>query len=241
MSGRLTILVLTSDLIMVKNLQERTKSFLSEVRFVPLSSGEKLSEYASKFAPDLVLIDDAFVDPMNAGLISKMQAVLSAGLKVKRPFFLISAERPTRELRAAMGSGFVDVFTKPVDPSLFFQKIQIYFPNVQFLKDKLLFNMDVNSRIGLSWECHLVSVSEYGATIRLNRELHVGDLFTLHGGMFGAADGDCLGRVLSCSHRQGDGERFEASLLFVAPSKEILSAIRLWIKQEYVRTREATA
>lgn len=240
MQIKLTLLVLTNDLAMVKNLQERTKSFIGEVQFVPLSNGERLAEYGKKFGPDAMLFDDTFIDPLNRALLDKTRSVLSSGSKLALPYFTLSTERPTAELKQIMLNGCSDIFTKPIDASLFFQKLQLHFPNFRFLKDKLLFNMDVDSTLELALDCHLVSASEYGATIQVNRSLTPGDLYTLHGKMFGAADGSCLGRVMSCSARVGDGG-YDASLIFIAPSKEILSAIRLWIKQEYIRTRDVNS
>ncbi len=241
MNEKLAILVLTNDIVLVKNLQERTKSFVAEVMFVPLSNGEKLAEYATKFSPDAVLCDDAFIDPMSAQLTAKIKQTLAVASKPNQPFFLLSCERNTADLKKIMSHGFNDVFTKPVDPSLFFQKLQLHLPTTKFLKDKLLFSMNVNSSLDLAMESKLVSASEYGVTIHLNREVGIGDLFTLHGGMFGDLSGQCLGRVMSCARNPNATGGFEASLVFVAPKKEILSTIRLWIKQQYVHAREANS
>lgn len=237
--SKISVLVLTNDVTMVKNLQERTKSFLAEFSFVPLSNGEKLAEYAVRYVPDILLIDDAFVDPLNTALVEKIYSTLSSGAASKRPLFLLSAERKAGELRKILKNGFLDVFTKPVDPSMFFQKLQVYLPQNQFLKDRLLFSMNVDSRLELASECKLVGASEYGVTIRLNRELQVGETYTIHAEMFGETEGECLARVVACIAALGAVEKFEASLLFIAPRKEALSAIRLWMKHEYIRIREA--
>jgi hypothetical protein len=98
----------------------------------------------------------------------------------------------------------------------------------------------VDSTLDLALECKLVSVSEYGANIRVNRELRVTELFTIYGKMFGQQNGECIGRVMSCVASKEEKDKFDVSLVFIAPKKEILTGIRLWIKQEYVRAREAS-
>ena len=48
MHEKITILFLTTDLKLIRDLQERTKSFLAEFVFVPCTSGSRISEYGKK-------------------------------------------------------------------------------------------------------------------------------------------------------------------------------------------------
>jgi hypothetical protein len=237
MNEKLTVLCLTNDTVLVRSLQDRTKSFAVEIQFVPCSSGEKLDEISKKYPLDAVLIDDAFIDPLKPALITKVANSLTSSAGKAPILFLISFDRDVASIRKILSFGFKDVFTKPVDPSLFFQKLQIYLPQVQFLRDNLLFNMDVNSTLDLALDCKLISASEYGATVVTNLALLPGDFFTIYGEMVGGHNGECLGRILTCIPKAGEKGRFEIKLIFIAPKKDLLSGIRLWIKHEYIMSK----
>lgn len=241
MEKKLVLLVMSSDLGLVKSLQDRTKSFLLPILFVPCTTGEKLAELAQKYQPNAVLVDDAFVDPANAALITRLRASL-AGAGETKPFFCFSVERELKDLRRVMEAGFLDIFTKPVDATLFFQKLQLAFPDHKFLKDRLLFSMEVASPMEVALEAALVNASEYGAVIRLNAPLPAGTLLPLRADLYGApGTAGCLARVISCIPTPEQRWKYEASLMLIAPSREILSSIRTWMKQEYVRRRDTSA
>jgi len=237
MGEKLTLLFLTHDLHLARTLQDRTKSFLAEVVFLPCSNGEKIADYPTKHHIDALLIDDSLIDPLNEPLVTRVRTAASGRAEVLKPCFLISAERKLPEIKRIMSNGFNDIFTKPVDLALFFQKLQVHLPHVKFLKDNLLFTLKVASNIDLALPCKLIAASEYGVTIRLNTEVYPGDLYSLYSGMFGVQSGECLGRVMECVAIESEASKFEASLIFVAPRKDTMSGIRVWIKQEYVRSR----
>ncbi len=237
-NGKLTILFLGADMGVVKILQERAKSFTAEIVFVPCSNGEKIAETAAKFPPDAVLIDDGLIDPLNGPLIARLRTSVFPPGDSMRPFFLLSAERDVPVVRKIMQNGFADIFTRPVDTALFYQKLQLHMPRTPFLKDRLLFSMDVAADLSLALECRMTAASEYGLTVRQDIALSPGALFPLHGSLFGAQGGQCLGKVVSCVPLVGQENKYETSLLLIAPKKEILSAIRLWLKQEYVKSKE---
>jgi DNA-binding response OmpR family regulator len=235
-SDNLAILFLTTDIKLTRDLQDRTKSFMAQVVFLACSNSAKIAELQKKQAIDAVLVDDAIIDPLNATLVSNLRG-LTAGSGVNRPVFLLSSERDTRSLKKIIANGFTDIFTKPIDPSLFFQKLQIHLSRVRFLRDNLLFTMKVNSNLDLGLSCKLVAASEYGVTLHLNYELHPGEVYSLHCKMFGEQSGECLGLVTNCAPQQSEGGKYEAALIFVAPTRETMSVVRLWIKQEYIRSR----
>ncbi len=201
------------------------------------------AEYRStvkKYKLDGAIVDDALIDPMNLTLISGVKSFLDQAGGATNPFFLLSVERDAAALSKIMEGGFTDIFTKPVDASMFFQKLRVYFSKIKFLKESLLFNLKVNSTLELALACKLLNASEFGMTVRLNRELHAGELFPIYGKMFGLHSGNCLARVLSCAatnSKVGD-EKYEAVLLFIAPRRDFLTNMRLWLRQEYVRARE---
>ncbi len=238
MSSKIIILFLSHDIALARNLQDRTKFFTSEFMFLPCSTLEKLPEYPKKFQISAVILDDAFMDPLNPAHLQNIQQSIAAGLKPSVPMMLFSADRDQLSVRRVIEAGFVDVFIKPVDTSLFFQKLQMYLPQTRFLKGNLLFDMKVDSTLDLALGCQLTGASEFHVTLQVNRMLKPGEIFTLHGKLLGAYDGECMGRVMSCVLRPGESDKYEAQLMLLAAKKEILGAIRIWMKQEYIRTRE---
>jgi CheY-like chemotaxis protein len=230
-------IVLTTDLYMVREFQERTRTLAGEFRFVPLSHGEKLAEFAQRNEPDAIFIDDAFVDPLNGALIARIRHALGVTHE-RKPCFAITSERSLQDLRSIIANGFSDVFTKPIDSSMFFQKLQVHYPQKRFLKENLLFSMNVSAKVDLALVCELVSASEYGAHLRVNRDLGPGELFSLNGGLCGPDRVECLTKVMSCGPADERGLR-DIEVIFVGPRKELLKAVRMWIKQEYVKSRES--
>lgn len=239
MSQKVSILVLTNDLKLVKDLQTMTKSFAMEVLFYPCSSIEKFAEFGSKILVSAACIDESFYDPLTDSWATKIkQSFIEANRK--SPFFLLSAPKDIVFARRVLQQGFEDILSKPIDSSLFFQKLQLYLPNQKFLKERLLFNMNVHADIALATTFQISSASEYGVTLQTVREIPRGSLFTIYGKLFAAqGEGSCLAKVLECSSQKNEKGLYEVNLVFVAPSHEVLTAVRLWLKHEYIRSVEA--
>lgn len=240
MSSKVNLLFFSDDLKMVKDLQTATKSFAAEVSFVPCSSLEKFLEYGEKFKLDAAVVDEKYIDPLAEQWVDKHRKRFSQALGNHAiAFFFLGAERDISGSRALLKQGFEDLFSKPLDSSLFFQKLQLFLPNARFLKEKLLFNMPVNSEVDLASAAKLVNASEYGVQLQTKRPLSRGDLFTIYGKIFSEnASGACLSKVLNCSTSPNSEGNYDATLIFISPTKDILKSVRLWIKQEYIRSNE---
>lgn len=241
MDAKIIIFYLTKDLLQVKNLQDRCKNFQIEIQFIPIPDGQNLTDTVKKYTPDIIIIDEASLDPFNKPLREKVFPCLSATAKTDIPFFLVSSDRTITDIKKIIDTGFTDIFLKPLDPALFFQKLQIYMPKKRFLKDNLLFNMKVDSQVDIALPTKLVSASEYGLTILLNKEIKQHELFYIYGSVCGESSGQCLCRVLSCHSVENQSFKYEAMLSFIGLKKEFLSSIRVWIKQEYIKMREASS
>lgn len=221
-------------------LQDSSKSLQHRITILPAASAEKLAEYKQKFLIHAVLIDDEIIDPLNKNLLTRLRSTLGdRGTDI--PFFLFSAERESRTYGSILKTGYADIFLKPMDVSMFLQKLQIHLPQQPILKDRLLYSMNTNAEIEIAFTCELIAAAEYGARVIFNRSLQVGEVVSLHGDLFGETTEIVTGRVMSCVPRAGDKSKYEAFLVFVAPKKEIMRAIRLWIKREYIKSKELQA
>jgi hypothetical protein len=235
----LGILLLSTDLNLAKDLQSASKLCSVPIAVYPCSSGQKFNEYGTKFKIGAILIDENFNDPVTENWIAKLRIGLSKELgNDKAPFFLLCPERDESGVRAAIRQGYLDIFSKPVDLSFLFQKLQLYIPQIRFLKEDLLFSMDVRGEAQVAITGRVVRASEYGATIETPRAFQAGEILTIYSDMLSVAESSTLGsnlvRVLGSTPSSVPHEH-HTSVIFLGPQKSILVAIRLWLKRQYVK------
>jgi response regulator RpfG family c-di-GMP phosphodiesterase len=237
-NNKIQSLIYTMDLALVKSMQAETKGFSAELTWVPCSTLEKLTEYLNKTEFDLIIIDEKFFDSKDAEYLKKLKENIKDLPKNQQiPCFLLTNELDFQSLKGVMKFGFKDVFTKPVDFSLFYQKIQMYCPKVKFINDKLLFTMNVKSEIDIGMTYNLVKVSEFGIAVQSQKQFQPGEQITLYGDLFKEKNiGAVLAQVQSSTSVPNKNGEYETQLIFIGPSKELVTGVRLWIKKEYLNS-----
>jgi len=245
------ILLFSHDLQLAKDLQASSRLCVEPLIVYPCSNGRKFAEYGHQHKFAAVLIDEAFHDPNSPDWVKKLRAGLSVELgNQKAPVILLAAERDLEGVEKILWQGYADLVTKPVDLSLLLQKIQLAMGSARLLKEDLLFSMDVKSPARVSLTTEVLRASEYGAVIRSSRQFQQGETLKLHSPMFGEGDPSVWARVVSsevtsssegASGGAGNATQpeYESRLAFLGPTRATLTAIRLWLKKQYIDAHEA--
>ena len=236
-----SILLFSHDIQLAKDLQAASRLCTEAIMVYPCSNGRKFAEYGHQYRFAAVLIDEAFHDPQAADWVKKLRAGLSVELgNQKAPVILLGAERDADGIEKLLWQGYADLVAKPVDLSLLLQKLQLALAPVQLLKEDLLFSLDVKSQLQVSLTTELVRASEFGALMRSSRAFQVGEVLKLHSPMFGEADPSVWAKVVRCESSPPSGG-FQAELAFLGLSRATLTAIRLWLKKQYIDAHEIAA
>ncbi len=238
----INLLVFSNDLALSKNIQMATK--LCQVPFVvyPCSNFEKFCEYLDKHKMDAVLVDELFNSVQETKWISDLRSKYGEKLAVDQTsFFLVCQEHNLKQISQILSQGYKDLFVKPIDLTMMLQKLQIYLPKKQFLKENLLFTMGVNSEMEIQIRGKMIRASEFGATILTNRPLGENEVLTVSSEMLTASGSEekqsSLARVLySIPHKLSNA--YETGITFIGPSKSMLTSIRLWIRKKFIESSE---
>ncbi|MEK6555755.1 MAG: hypothetical protein AABZ31_10970, partial [Bdellovibrionota bacterium] len=173
------ILILSSDIRVAKDMQAAAVGLAAPLRILPCSTGQKFTEYGSKEKLAAIFIDEAFNKPLTTDWVNKIRASLSKNLGNDRaPIFLLKNECDFNSGQVAVLQGYVDIFLKPIDVALIFQKLQLYIPKIGLLKNDMLFSMNVRDEVNMAVTGTMIQASEYGAIILCDRKFNSGDVLT---------------------------------------------------------------
>lgn len=217
----------------IQNFGSRTTDGL-QIAFV--TSYEKLLDQITKQKFDVVLVELDSESSLPSDWIFKLRAqhrpLFESGCTL---FVLISSHSEAQSLRLSLSRGYVDVVSSPVDISLLLQKLQLYLRDKRFLKENLLFSMDMSEDCEVSISGKIIKAAEYGATILTDREFPLDQIITIHSKMPTAGDDTepMIARVVGVNRANELGNFFVA-IAFVGTSKRDLSNIRIWLRKHYV-------
>jgi DNA-binding response OmpR family regulator len=227
-------LLFSHDLQLAKDIQGASKIRVEPLKVYPCSNGRNFAEYGHQHQFAAVLFDEAFHDPNSADWVRKLRAGLSVQLgNQNAPVILLGAERDLDGVEKLLWQDYADLITKPVDLSFLFQKLQIALGSTRLLKEDLLFSLDVTSSLQVSIATDVLRASEYSVVLRGPVQFQTGETLRLQSPMFGENSLGVWARVVSSQPRAGE-DHFESRLSFLGPSRSTLTAVRLWLKKQYI-------
>lgn len=217
----------------IQSFGSRTTDGL-QVAFV--TSYEKLLDQIAKQKFDVILVELDAEASLPSDWIFKLRAQHQTIFESGRTLFIqISSHAEAQSLRLSLSRGYIDVVSSPVDISLLLQKLQLYLRDKRFLKENLLFSMDMSEECEVSISGKIIKAAEYGATILTDREFPLDQVITIHSKMPTAGDDTepMIARVVGVNRANGPGNYFVA-VAFVGTSKRDLTNIRIWLRKHYV-------
>lgn len=265
-----TTILLTSDSKFAAQLETwlrqvapekmRTETYLSldaytdmlgrEADVVAKAAGDAAPQTTTQLAKPqkkigLFIVDADLMGPRPLSWLQNLQDVT----REKAPF-LIGEEAPKVLVMAYEGGSpriqifqcdlVDDLILKPVDKTLFQQKVEILISDSRRITPSFLFRARTEEIIEVGYDIEIDELSEFAVGIRTPEPLKAGTFATIHADLFGEkSERHLIGRVYECvNHPVREGEYLARFSLFgLRPNQ--LSAIRHYIRanQTSMRTK----
>lgn len=240
-SEYVNVLVVGADLGFAKQVQVALQSIAAEnpekgFRVFPGVSKEKILECIEKFDLHTVLIEDeVMADTTPDKYLGELRAMLKKNPKNENvPAVFVTIKTDAARARKLVREGWSDVLVKPLDRSLFLQKMNIYHKGRPIMKEAALFSMDTDKEVDVAFMFHTKAVSEFGMKINSNRPVPLGTVVTVRGGFI--PDG-ISAQVIESVKISDDVHTVQ--LLFIGVTPAETQAIRKFIRQEYAEEKQA--
>lgn len=240
-SEYVNVLVVGADLGFAKQVQLALQSIAAEnpekgYRVFPGVNKEKILESIEKFDLHTVIIEEEILaDTTPEKYLIEFQAMLKKNPKNEKvPMLIATLKSDGQRTRALVRGGWSDVLLKPLDRSLFLQKMNIYHKGRPIMKEAALFSMEVDKEVDLSFLFQTKSVSEYGMKVNSNRAVPVGTVLTARAAFIPEG---VSAQVIESVKVSEDVHTLQ--LLFVGVTPAETQAIRKFIRQEYAEEKQA--
>lgn len=234
------ILVISTDLSLAKAVQSACQTVAGEntdknYRVFPGLSKEKVIEALERYEFHSILVEEESLSDTTAELY--LPTVLD--LIRKRPenantaVVLVTSKVETGHIRKMVKIGYRDVLIKPLDTSIFLQKMTMYNSVTPFLREPILFNMDFKKEIDVAFNFECTSLSEYGMEIASDSAIATGLVVGLSSPIL---DVSFSAVVMGCAK---SGDKYVAQLMFIGVTAAETQAVRKIIRSEYADGKQA--
>lgn len=235
------ILVIGTDLGFAKQVQSALSSVAANnpdktYRVFPGTEDKKTFEYLEKYKMHSVLIQEENVGEHGPeGWVKKYKDdIKKYPSNVDAPLVFIAAQTTNEKTRKLIRLGFVDVFLKPLDNSLFVQKMNLFNKEIKILSEDILFTNESDHEVDLAFNYKTKSFSEYGMKVEASKPLEPGTLINVTAPFLEH-------RVVAVvrENTKISDTSFFISMMFVGVSPSETQAIRRFIRQEYAEEKQA--
>ena len=193
---------------------------------------------------DLILMSHRYIGPEQ---IEKWQNIADrvalrskANGSMERPQLIVlsSKEYQDKEIRE-FGKFAADIFFRPIDRVYTLQKLKLLFPEISFGKDPVDFHtVNAESSIYAANPVVITEISEAGLVMQYYRALELGCFreFVL----WQAYELDLAKIVGTCNFTEPGAEKgvFNNHFVFFAIGDNFLKSIRIWIRDNYILSKE---
>lgn len=233
------LLILGTDLTLAKAIQSKfqnLKEIDGNIRVFPAGDLEKAAEQIkTRHLHSIIVDEDVLGEQSRAEILKSLRDLANQNPQNKDvPILLAVAQTNIQETKEALSMGWMDVLLKPLDGSLFLQKMNLYNPSQAFLKEDLLFTMEIAKEVELAFQYQMKSISEYAMTIEANRPLDPKQVVTISGIFLPVPIVAC---VRECKKISDDAHSIH--LMFVGVTPAETQAIRKLIRNEYAEEKQA--
>ena len=233
------ILIVGTDLGFAKSVQgilQGLKGSDVSFRVFPGVDLEKVADSITKHSFHSILVDEDFLTDRTPEqfLTTLRELCKKSPQNASTPCVFVTAKTTFADTKNQVRSGWKGVLLKPLDSTLFLQKMNLYNPVLSFLKETLLFTMEVEKEVDLAFQFKTKSISEYGLKVESPRELEIGAVV----GVSGAFLSEPLSAVVLESKKIADGIH-AVHLMFIGITPAETQSIRKLIRQEYAEEKQA--
>lgn len=205
-------------------------------RVFPGANKEKALEVVEKYQLHSIIVDEVFIQDTTPDFWVRdfRDALKKFTQNATVPIVFACMETNGERTRALVNAGWRDVFLKPLDTSLFIQKMHIFNPAIPLLTEDLLFTWDTDRPADVALRFKVRKISEFGMTVEATTSVSVGSIVSIKTDFLETA---LSAQVLECK-KSGD-TNFALELIFIGLLPSETQAIRKFIRQEYAEEKQA--
>lgn len=150
------------------------------------------------------------------------------------PVIYICSKTDLTKTKNIMRAGFTDVFLKPLDQSLFLQKMNLYNKKIPLSDSSLLFDLETAQDIDVGFCFKTKSISEYGVRITCNKPLEIGSVVSVYSSFLE----ENIAAVVKDAKKISDSE-YIVFMMYVGVTPSQTQAIRKYIRTNYAEGKQA--
>ena len=228
------------DLIFAKSVQAalnalQTTNKDTTYRIFPGISKEKVKEYSEKYQLHSILVEEEFMDqPAEAWLKEFQESLKKTQYNSEVPIVSICSKTDLAKSRNLVRSGFTDVFLKPLDQSLFLQKMNLYNKKIPLSDNSLLFSLETSQNVDVGFFFKTKSISEYGVRVISNKTLAPGSVVTIYSGFMEENVAAVVKDVAKIKE-----DEYVVFMMYVGVTPSQTQAIRKFIRTNYAEGKQA--
>lgn len=238
---QLNFLIICSDLAFAKSVQSSILTLQSShpemnYRIFPGINKEKIVECLEKLTMHSILVEEEVInDRTTAQYLTELREIAKKNpANANVPIILVAQKTDLEKTMSLIREGWKDLFLKPLDQSLFLQKLSLFNAAEALLEEPILFTMDLTKDVDISFRYKTKSVSEYGMKVVSSKPIEPGTVVGVSGALFVAP---LAAAVLDCTKVADD--QFMVNMIFVGITPADTQAIRKLIRQEYAEEKQA--
>lgn len=236
----INLIVLSPGLDLAKRVQIMTNRIQEQMpnlsfKIYPAADSTKAQESLETFKMHSILVDESYLDTGPEKWIQDFLAKAGTTQNKGSPIYLVTSKPDVERTKQLVKYGFTDVLIAPLDYSLTVQKLAIHNTETKILAESQLFTLDVNNPIDLGFRYEMKSISEYGMTIKTDRELEVGLVLTIYTQFL---DKDLAAQIRSSKKSESNANEYEVFLLFLGIDPADSQTLRKWMKSAYAQKNQ---
>lgn len=204
-------------------------------RVFPGNAKEKLIEYLDKYQFHSIIFEEEMADVTLDAWLKGFSEILKKSKNNKTtPVILATSKTDLNKTKGCIKAGYKDVIVKPLDQSLFLEKMNLYNKDIKLIESNLLFSMDAAKDVDVGFYFKTKSVSEYGMKVTSEKAVDVGSVVTIYATFIE----EPLAAVVIEAVKGGD-EQFTLSLMYVGVTPAQTQTIRKFFRTQYAEGKEA--
>lgn len=235
------VLVVGTDLAFAKSVQNALQTVQADnpdknYRIFPGINKEKILEYTEKFQLHSVLVDEDYInDTTPESWLKDLRELLKKNPQNQGiPVILACTKGDASKTRKLLQAGWRDLFMKPLDTSIFLQKMHLYNPAIPLLTEDLLFTWDTDKEADIALRLKTKSLSEIGMKVETAAAVAPNTVVMVK---MDFLEAPLTAQVQTCA--KVNDSSFTLELLFMGLNPAETQAIRRFIRQEYAEEKQA--
>lgn len=235
------VFVVGTDLAFAKSVQGALATLQAtnqstNYRIFPGVAKDKLGEFLNKYKFHSILLEEEFTEGSPERFLKDFRETLKkTAQNANVPVVLVSSKTDLAKTKNVMRWGYKDHIIKPLDQSLFLQKMNMYNKEIKISDDSMLFSMDISKDVDVGFYFKTKSVSEFGMTVLSDKSVEAGSVVTIYASFLE----EHIAAVVSEVNKTSDGG-YSLSLMFIGVTPSQTQGIRKFIRAEYAEEKNAS-